>query len=88
MINANIIGGVAQLGERLVRIQEVMGSNPTVSTNMELKDSADISCRAFSYFTHFEFAKEVCIVEVTTKDRYFSTYSWFAKRQKYHFFDG
>lgn len=27
-----INGGVAQLGERLVRIQEVMGSNPTVST--------------------------------------------------------
>lgn len=30
--NSTIIGGVAQLGERLVRIQEVMGSNPTVST--------------------------------------------------------
>ena len=30
--NSVIIGGVAQLGERLVRIQEVMGSNPTVST--------------------------------------------------------
>ena len=25
-------GGVAQLGERLVRNEEVMGSNPTVST--------------------------------------------------------
>ena len=27
-------GGVAQLGERLNGIQEVMGSNPTISTKM------------------------------------------------------
>ena len=32
LYNNKCNGGVAQLGERLVRIQEVMGSNPTVST--------------------------------------------------------
>ena len=29
-------GGIAQLGERLNGIQEVMGSNPTISMNLSL----------------------------------------------------
>ena len=37
LYNNKCNGGVAQLGERLVRIQEVMGSNPTVSTTNKYK---------------------------------------------------
>ena len=33
---ASKYGGVAQLGERTVRIRKVKGSNPSVSTNVEL----------------------------------------------------
>ncbi len=32
MIQYTLLGGVAQLGERSVRIREVKGSNPSVST--------------------------------------------------------
>ena len=32
----SVIGGVAQLGERTVRIRKVMGSIPTVSTKKRL----------------------------------------------------
>ena len=42
-------GGVAQLGERLVRIQEVMGSNPTVST-IKFKALRGIARKAFLLF--------------------------------------
>ncbi len=34
-------GGVAQLGERCVRNAEVMGSNPTISTNKRQSAFAD-----------------------------------------------
>ena len=36
--NAPIGGAVAQLGERLVRNEEVRGSNPLSSTNLQITD--------------------------------------------------
>ena len=43
----NRVGGVAQLGERTVRIRKVKGSNPSVSTKKPVSASADtgfLSC--------------------------------------------
>ena len=37
LVSAEIVGGLAQLGERLPCKQEVAGSIPTISTNFELK---------------------------------------------------
>lgn len=42
------IGGVAQLGERLARIQEVVGSNPIVSTSI-IKACGVFTPRAFLF---------------------------------------
>ncbi len=43
------VGGVAQLGERTVRIREVKGSNPSVSTNTENFKAGVQSFRLFAY---------------------------------------
>ena len=45
------IGGIAQLGERLNGIQEVMGSIPTISTNGDVAETARTdSVRVFHYY--------------------------------------
>ena len=49
-------GGVAQLVERSVRIREVKGSNPSVSTKSTailIQSVSRLRCLIFAYFTDF-----------------------------------